>query len=53
MRTVKFNKEPDMLWYIVYPEWTGEHSDLQMVSGADELLEVLALDASYNAAIKH
>lgn len=29
-------------WFIVLPEWTGEKSALQMVSGADTLLDYLS-----------
>jgi len=41
MKTLKFNKE-DNKWYIDIPEWQGSKADLEMVSGADDLLEYLA-----------
>ena len=42
MRTLKFKKEISGNWYIVLPEWTGTKAQLQMVSGADTLLDTLA-----------
>lgn len=35
----KFIKEPTGQWYIDLPEWTGEKADLQMVAGADTMLD--------------
>ena len=37
---LKFNKEEDNCWYIDIP-WDGNHGDLQMVAGADKLLDFL------------
>lgn len=31
-------------WYIDLPSWTGDKEDLEMVSGADALLDILAND---------
>ncbi len=42
MRRFKFNKEDDDKWYVVLPEWEGEKSDLEMVCGADTMLDILA-----------
>ncbi len=42
MRTFKFYKESDNRWYVDLPEWTGEKSDLEMVAGADSMLEYMA-----------
>ena len=36
----RFNKE-DGKWYIDLPDWTGTKGELQMVGGADTLLDVL------------
>lgn len=42
MRVLNFAKENDGIWYIVFPEWPGEKSDLAMVQGADKLLDRLS-----------
>ena len=39
--TLKFNKEENDRWYIDLPEWGGSHSNLEMVAGADDLLDFL------------
>ncbi len=41
MKILKFAKE-NKKWYVVLPEWTGRKSALQMVSGADTLLDYMA-----------
>ena len=38
----KFNKESDNKWYIDYPEWTGDKWELEMVLGADTMLDIIA-----------
>jgi len=42
-QNLKFNKEADR-WYIDLPDWTGTKGELEMVAGADTLLDVLDLD---------
>ena len=42
IRKVKFYKEKSGRWYIDLPEWEGEKEDLEMVMGADELLNIVA-----------
>lgn len=45
MRTFTFNKENDGWidsWYVLFPEWEGEKSELEMVSGADDMLDKLS-----------
>lgn len=44
MKTLSFKKESDGRWYVDLPEWTGDHADLEMVAGADVLLNYLTLD---------
>lgn len=39
---LKFYKEPDGSWYVDLPNWTGPKADLQMVCGADSMLEYMA-----------
>lgn len=41
MKELKFNKEKNQ-WYIDIPEWTGSKAELEMVAGADTLLDYLA-----------
>ena len=41
MKNYKFNKE-EGCWYIVLPNWTGTKGELQMVAGADTLLDQLS-----------
>jgi hypothetical protein len=43
IRTFKFYKE-DNKWYVDLPEWRGDKSDLEMVLGADLLLEIISGD---------
>jgi hypothetical protein len=38
----KFERELDNRWYIVLPEWEGDHAELEMVCGADQMLNILA-----------
>jgi hypothetical protein len=40
MKTFKFEKEKDNRWYIILPEWTGEKEELEMVCGADSMLDI-------------
>lgn len=42
IRTFNFYKEDDGKWYVDLPEWTGPKEDLEMVLGADVLLDILA-----------
>lgn len=41
MKKLNFIKEYNK-WFIDLPEWTGEKDDLEMVCGADDLLEYLS-----------
>ncbi len=41
-QTFKFYKEPNLNWYIDLPEWKGSKDDLQMVMGADTMLDRFA-----------
>ena len=42
IKKIKFYKEKTGRWYIDLPEWEGEKEDLEMVLGADDLLNILA-----------
>ncbi len=39
---MKFERDPDGGWYAVIPEWPHGREELEMVCGADTLLETLA-----------
>lgn len=41
-KTFRFYKDEKGLWFIDLPEWTGLKSDLQMVLGADNMLDIIA-----------
>lgn len=38
-KVYKFYKDPDTRWYADIPEWAGSKADLEMVAGADAMLE--------------
>lgn len=38
----KFYKDPDNKWYIDLPEWKGSKAELQMVCGADTMLDIIS-----------
>lgn len=42
MRGFKFNKEKDNKWYVDLPSWEGSKEDLEMVMGADTLLDIIS-----------
>lgn len=42
IRTFNFYKEGNGKWFVDLPEWTGPKEDLEMVLGADVLLDILA-----------
>ncbi len=37
----------DGRWYVVFPEYEGDHADLEMVDGADKMLDALTEDGLY------
>lgn len=41
-KRLKFYKKYEDEWFVDLPTWTGNEDDLQMVQGADTLLEYLA-----------
>lgn len=42
MKTYKFKKQLHNRWYIQLDEWTGSNDDLEMVLGADTLLDIIS-----------
>lgn len=41
---LSFERDPDGSWYIILKEWKGPRGMLQMVSGADDFLDMIAGD---------
>lgn len=41
-RDLIFCQDPDTRWYVELPEWTGSRADLEMVMGADDMLNYMA-----------
>lgn len=41
-RKLKFYKEADERWYVNLPEWEGSKAELEMVAGADTMLNYMA-----------
>ena len=44
---ISFEKYPDGRWFVILPEYQGLHDDLEMVDGADKLLDALTEDNLY------
>lgn len=42
IQKVKFYKEKSGRWYIDLPEWEGSKEDLEMVLGADDLMNLIS-----------
>ncbi len=42
MKQLRFYKESDNRWYLDLPEWVGSKAELEMVAGADSMLEYMA-----------
>lgn len=42
MRRLRFYRESDTRWYVDLPEWPGSKSELEMVCGADNMLEYMS-----------
>lgn len=42
MRKIRFYKESSQRWYADIPEWTGSKEELEMVCGADTMLEYMS-----------
>lgn len=43
MRVFRFYKESNDKWFVDLPEWLGDKADLEMVLGADILLDMLSV----------
>lgn len=44
---IDFEKEDNGKWYAIIPEWPYDHEELEMVEGADTLLDWLTSDNRY------
>ena len=42
-----FEKWEDGRWFVVLPDYDGDQEDLEMVDGADKLLDILTTDGLY------
>jgi len=42
MKKLRFYKENNNRWFVDLPNWTGSKYDLEMVAGADKMLEYMA-----------
>jgi hypothetical protein len=42
MKYLNFEKNSNNEWYVILPEWKGDKSELQMVCGADIMLDILS-----------
>ena len=49
--TVSFTKESNGRWYVDFPNWPLSHDNLEMVAGADDLLDLLN-DGSDHVSLK-
>lgn len=39
--TLSFEQDPDSRWYVIFPGWPLERAHLEMVAGADDMLNLL------------
>ncbi len=46
-KTLTFEKWDNGKWFVIYPDYEGLQEDLEMVDGADTLLEYLTTDGMY------
>ncbi len=44
---ISFECYEDGRWYVIFPEYEGDHDDLEMVEGADKMLDALTEDGLY------
>lgn len=44
---ISFERFEDGKWYVVFPEYDGPQEDLEMVEGADKILDTLTEDGMY------
>lgn len=44
---ISFTREDNGRWYVDLPNWKGPHSSLEMVAGADDMLELIGNHAPH------
>lgn len=44
---IDFERFDDGSWYVIFPEYEGDQDDLEMVNGADKMLDALTEDNLY------
>ena len=44
VKHIRFYQDPDTRWYVDLPEFPGTKAELEMVLGADTMLEFLGID---------
>ena len=44
---LSFEKWEDGRWFVVLPDYDGDQEDLEMIDGADKLLDILTTDGLY------
>jgi hypothetical protein len=42
MKSFKFYKEHNNRWYVDLPEWAGSKDELEMIMGADDMLNIIS-----------
>ncbi|AFF28053.1 gp55 [Sphingomonas phage PAU] len=47
-KLITFERDTDNRWYAVLPEWEGEREELEMVQGADIMLDILSMNFNDN-----
>ena len=45
---ISFERFESGRWYVVFPEYEGDQEDLEMVEGADKMLDALSSDGLYS-----
>ena len=44
-----FERWEDGRWFVILPEWDGDQEDLEMVEGANKMLDSLTTDGMYSS----
>lgn len=47
IKNLNFNKDIESRWYVDLPDWDGPEKDLEMVLGADTMLDILSQGESF------
>lgn len=52
MRQLEFYKTENNRWFVNLPEWEGDHDELEMVCGADTLLDIIDMNKHNDGMVK-